>query len=65
MQPDDPNIVVPAFDPDTQYLDGQVRAIYRGRVPSQTLYHHLQIKRIFSAGRYDVFEVLGYGFPPN
>ena len=24
-----------------------------------------QLKRVYSKGRYDVLEVLGYGFPPN
>jgi len=24
-----------------------------------------QLHRVFSAGRYDLLEVLGYGFPPN
>ncbi len=29
------------------------------------LYLDGQLKRVFSAGRYDVLEVLGYGFPPT
>jgi hypothetical protein len=29
------------------------------------LYLDGQVKRIFSRGRYDVLELLGYGFPPS
>jgi hypothetical protein len=29
------------------------------------LYLDGQLKRVFSAGRFDLLEVLGYGFPPN
>lgn len=43
--PDDPNVVVPPFNPD-MYLDNQMR-------------------RVFSVGRFDLLEVLGYGFPPS
>ncbi len=46
---------------------GSKVAAPEGGVPpfDPDLYLDGQLKRVFSAGRYDLLEVLGYGFPPS